>query len=776
MNKKFLSVVLFGALMAGSSVTFTGCIDNDEPAGIENLRGAKAELIKAKSAVELAKADYKAMEVKWLETQVKAKEIENQMAELKLQKQQAKTEAEIAKINAQLEIAKVNWEKDMLAAKEQLAWAQKSYEDALKAIELAESVLSDGEREVLQSAKSFLTDATKDMNKKYQAMIDAQEDLSDAYLDFDEEAAKTRINQDIALKNIEKAAAERNIKRLENILAKDFGTADWEKEVQELEDSIEVINNEIRGKQLEVKTIQNSDEYKAAHTAWGEADNAYKAAKVPADFSYEIPAAIAMNFNSTPNAPADHIVVEGDKKFFKLTKEESATGVLDNIITPLVNTIDKDLEKFTAEWEANKENAVKDAEDNLEKAKEAHTKAVKDWKDALAKYEELGDYEVATDQAIVNKVIDANFKQAATLLTGSPSEIEKAAQTAARNAIATALHKYYTDVNAKVGLETAKFKINMGSVVGNVEKTLVDWLSDTALNGTYLNEIVNKNWGTVDQFKNALVLGKDSKFITEIGENTTKEDLIAFSKTAFGESEYYFATEQWLTVEPTAADIDQAYAKAYDNVAKDNPNYEDDEIKNALDEYTAFAVVIAEQKLADAKLKPEQKTAYEAFKKALTDEKAVIEKHVEGLKTAVDEAKAAFEEQAESIKAIETEIGALESSRTSISNIKNYLVGLIKNALGGDQYETEELYKEAVSKQLEQAKKDMADIEQAINHLEKQLAQIEEGTYTDQMYIEYKKVLLDEATKAYEAAKVVYEDAQARLQAVIEKLTKASAE
>ena len=775
MNKKFLSVVLFGALMAGSSVTFTGCIDNDEPAGIENLRGAKAELIKAKSAVELAKADYKAMEVKWLETQVKAKEIENQMAELKLQKQQAKTEAEIAKINAQLEIAKVNWEKDMLAAKEQLAWAQKSYEDALKAIELAESVLSDGEREVLQSAKSFLTDATKDMNKKYQAMIDAQEDLSDAYLDFDEEAAKTRINQDIALKNIEKAAAERNIKRLENILAKDFGTADWEKEVQELEDSIEVINNEIRGKQLEVKTIQNSDEYKAAHTAWGEADNAYKAAKVPADFSYEIPAAIAMNFNSTPNAPADHIVVEGDKKFFKLTKEESATGVLDNIITPLVNTIDKDLEKFTAEWEANKENAVKDAEDNLEKAKEAHTKAVKDWKDALAKYEELGDYKVATDQAIVNKVIDANFKQAATPLTGSPSEIEKAAQTAARNAIATALHKYYTDVNAKVGLETAKFKINMGSVVGDVEKTLVDWLSDTALNGTYLNEIVNKNWGTVDQFKNALVLGKDSKFITEIGENTTKEDLIAASKTAFGESEYYFATEKWLTVEPTAADIAQAYAKAYDNVAKDNPDYKDDEIKDALDEYTAFAVVIAEQKLADAKLMPEQKTAYEAFKKALTDEKAVIEKHVEGLKTAVDEAKAAFEEQAESIKAIETEIGALESSRTSISNIKNYLVDLIKNALGG-QYETEELYKEAVSKQLEQAKKDMADIEQAINHLEKQLAQIEEGTYTDQMYIEYKKVLLDEATKAYEAAKVVYEDAQARLQAVIEKLTKASAE
>lgn len=93
----------------------------------------------------------------------------------------------------------------------------------------------------------------------------------------------------------------------------------------------------------------------------------------------------------------------------------------------------------------------------------------KKWKEKLAKYEELGNYAVATDQKIVNKVIDANFTKASAVLVGGASEIEKAAQTAARNAIATALHKYYTDVNAKVGLETEKFKINMG-VVGDVEK------------------------------------------------------------------------------------------------------------------------------------------------------------------------------------------------------------------------------------------------------------------------------------------------------------------
>lgn len=38
-------------LMAGTTATFTGCIDTDEPEGIVDLRGAKSELIKAQAAV-----------------------------------------------------------------------------------------------------------------------------------------------------------------------------------------------------------------------------------------------------------------------------------------------------------------------------------------------------------------------------------------------------------------------------------------------------------------------------------------------------------------------------------------------------------------------------------------------------------------------------------------------------------------------------------------------------------------------------------------------------
>ena len=54
MNKKVLSAILFGALMAGTG-TFTSCIDNEEPASIATLRGAKAELLKAKALVEKEK-------------------------------------------------------------------------------------------------------------------------------------------------------------------------------------------------------------------------------------------------------------------------------------------------------------------------------------------------------------------------------------------------------------------------------------------------------------------------------------------------------------------------------------------------------------------------------------------------------------------------------------------------------------------------------------------------------------------------------------------------
>ena len=183
MNKKFLSVVLFGALMAGSSVTFTGCIDNDEPAGIENLRGAKAELLKAKAAVETANAAYRDAE-----TQLKLAEVEkekltnesiklaNQLKELELQEETAKTEAAIAEIQAKLEQNKLKWEAELLKEKETLAVAQKAYEDAMKALELSKTYLSEAELKQLEAVE-------KQLGLAKTAMETAKAELEDAYKD-----------------------------------------------------------------------------------------------------------------------------------------------------------------------------------------------------------------------------------------------------------------------------------------------------------------------------------------------------------------------------------------------------------------------------------------------------------------------------------------------------------------------------------------------------------------------------------------------------------------
>ena len=103
MNKKFLSVVLFGALMAGSSVTFTGCIDNDEPAGIEELRTAKAALIKANEAYRLA-------EVEWMKVQTEFKQVK--VEEEKVQLEIQKLDLEIKKASSDYEIALWEAKKD----------------------------------------------------------------------------------------------------------------------------------------------------------------------------------------------------------------------------------------------------------------------------------------------------------------------------------------------------------------------------------------------------------------------------------------------------------------------------------------------------------------------------------------------------------------------------------------------------------------------------------------------------------------------------------------
>ena len=72
-------------LMAGTTATFTGCIDTDEPEGIAELRGAKSDFIKAQAAVELVEAELKKAQVAEQELVNAGLALQNKSAEIDLQ-------------------------------------------------------------------------------------------------------------------------------------------------------------------------------------------------------------------------------------------------------------------------------------------------------------------------------------------------------------------------------------------------------------------------------------------------------------------------------------------------------------------------------------------------------------------------------------------------------------------------------------------------------------------------------------------------------------------
>lgn len=115
-------------LMSGATATFTSCIDNDEPYGIEQMRTAKAEFYSAQAAYKQAEIDYKNAL-----TQLKLQEVE--AARLANDLLSAQNEAEKQKIQAALDLALKEYETKMAVAEE-------AYQTALKNLDVTISKLN----------------------------------------------------------------------------------------------------------------------------------------------------------------------------------------------------------------------------------------------------------------------------------------------------------------------------------------------------------------------------------------------------------------------------------------------------------------------------------------------------------------------------------------------------------------------------------------------------------------------------------------------------------
>lgn len=216
-------------LMGGVSTSLTSCIDNDEPAGINDLRGAKAEFIRAKADYEAALTAYQMIENQIKEQELARETILTQMKELELQVAQAQTEYDVARINAQKELLIEEYNTKLANQKAWTAQAEAELIKALNALEIIE--LNDRNDKFTAQIKNIRT-ALTGTNGALEELREAQENLLDAKKDVMDYVSQSKYFK--TKKALKKSIHENDLAILEGLL-KDYQsiTAADEKALQE---------------------------------------------------------------------------------------------------------------------------------------------------------------------------------------------------------------------------------------------------------------------------------------------------------------------------------------------------------------------------------------------------------------------------------------------------------------------------------------------------------------------------------------------------------------
>ena len=161
-------------LMSGTAATFTSCIDNEEPAGIEAMRTAKADFYSAQARLKAAEAAWKEYDALIQEQKVKQEEIATKMAELNLAKAEAQNASDIEAINMKLDELKASHDVLMQEYQTSLKNAQAEYQTALRDFNLIVARLnSDYTKEYARILGNITANRTQ-YNKLAVDLIDAQ--------------------------------------------------------------------------------------------------------------------------------------------------------------------------------------------------------------------------------------------------------------------------------------------------------------------------------------------------------------------------------------------------------------------------------------------------------------------------------------------------------------------------------------------------------------------------------------------------------------------------
>ncbi len=210
---KKITYLVASLLLMGTTPLLTGCIDTDEPKGIEELRSAKAGLLTAKAAVEKAKvateeanAAYRNAEAEYVKAQAAREKAEAAIKEAEAEKLKAETETEL--MNA--EIAKAKAEQELAEAKAAAEQAAKEWELAYKTAEANYEALmvqltiqnTEDLEAALSQEKSNLYTAKVQLETRKDELTKAQREYNDALTALE---SQTEIDKPILERKVELA-------------------------------------------------------------------------------------------------------------------------------------------------------------------------------------------------------------------------------------------------------------------------------------------------------------------------------------------------------------------------------------------------------------------------------------------------------------------------------------------------------------------------------------------------------------------------------------------
>ena len=774
MNKKFLSVVLFGALMAGSSVTFTGCIDNDEPAGIETLRGAKAELIRAKVAVEAAnaalvtaqaekvkaEAEQASAQAEILKAQAEKARLENELQTITNAQKKAEVETEIARLEGVMKENAVKHQSSMLKLQQKLAENQRAYDLALQQIAIAEAVLSEQDKVTLTELKLAVTTAQGEVDDKVAAVETAEEAYYNAVLDSKVDSVDfKRLELAVERKETEKQIAEETLAKWNGFLENDTETADWRKEITTLEDSVVTLNKKKTELEVELAKLEYSEAYKALIDAKVETENAYVNLKTDGKLTYE---------------------TLFKKGTFTVVKGTPVSTAIANIAGPKADCKENgyvyDLKTLIADYTSEKKALLDEIADaTAEEVKDQKKKsddAIAVWKAAKSKYDNIGDFNVNTYKKntltpAVKTQIDKIAEQNAIVNSTSPA-VTEAMKTAAKNAIAgaeaniaKALVDYATEVQTKGYATDVKTKLTYivvenGQVVtkNDKEKTVVAWLSDSSNAAYNLEQLANVEEASELTVNNVLAI-EIIKDVIATPEDILGKKLQIASDDAFGKASLYGKEladqeKEYMRVEPTKEEVIAAGVLScgklglYYAMTDEGYQYEAKNYEAIIADYEAAVTYWTEQLATLAKAKTD---AYNAM-------------------VAAADAIEAYEE--ENFAAIRKEIdGEIGGRIHALNKIKEALIDAVNAWLPEDasEYENATKFEAWLKKQIEEAENNVIKAEKAVVKAENDLIKAKDGKYDK---LSEAKAALDEAMAELEAAQVELATATANLQKGLE--------